>query len=165
MKNLMTRRILFGMLMAFVLVFSVQGIASAQSVSVSGDGSTTSSSSGTTVITDYRSTPNIERSFTITISGVKNGETVNIAESIAGVTDVNAEVTDVTVTRAPSPQTKFDIDDDTATADDTAGGSDVQISPAKGSLGVVTSILFSGGLGKPDSPTGTGILQAAGRSR
>ena len=54
MNNLTTRKIVLGLLMALVLAFSVQGTAEAQSVSVSGDGSTTSSSSGTTVITDYR---------------------------------------------------------------------------------------------------------------
>ena len=43
MNNLTTRKIVLGLLMALVLAFSVQGIAEAQSVSVSGDGSTTSS--------------------------------------------------------------------------------------------------------------------------
>ena len=57
MSNLTTRKIVLGTLMVLVLAFSVQGIAEAQSVSVSGDGSTTSASSGTTVITDYRDTP------------------------------------------------------------------------------------------------------------
>ena len=54
MNNLTTRKIVLGLLMTLVLAFSVPGIVDAQSVSVSGDGSTTSTSSGTTVITDYR---------------------------------------------------------------------------------------------------------------
>ena len=145
----MTRKIVFGMLMTLVLAFSVQGTVDAQSVSVSGDGATTSTSSGTTVIRAVPSALPIERSFTVSVSSVKNGETVNIA-------GVDAAVTAVEVTSAPSPQTKFDTDADTATPDvDSPGGLDTQITPAKGSLGTNVRIGFSG-LGKPDSPDGTG---------
>ena len=85
MNNLTTRQIVLGTLMTLVLAFSVPGIVDAQSVSVSGDGSTTSTSSGTTVITDYRTTPAVERSFTIRVSSAKNGETITITGS-SGVT-------------------------------------------------------------------------------
>ena len=133
--------------MALVLVFSVQGIAEAQSVSVSGDGSTTSASSGTTVITDYRDTPNVERSFTIRVSSAKNGENVTIGPT-------GATLTEVEVTSAPSPQTKFDNGDDPDS--DTPTSSDAQIAPAKGVIsGDLQTITFNG-LGKPDSATATG---------
>ena len=115
MNNLTTRKIVLGLLMALVLAFSVQGIAEAQSVSVSGDGSTTSSSSGTTVITDYRISPDVERSFTIRVSSAKNGETVTIDPT-------GASITEVEVTSAPSPQTAFDTDADSATDDEDAPG-------------------------------------------
>ena len=85
MNNLTTRKIVLGMLMTLVLAFGVQGIVNAQSVSVRGDGSTTSASSGTTVITDYRTTPAVERSFTISVSGAEDTETITIAGS-SGVT-------------------------------------------------------------------------------
>ena len=85
MSNLTTRKIVLGLLMVLVLAFSVQGIAEAQTVSVSGDGSTTSASSGTTVITDYRATPAVERSFTISVSKAKDGEIITITGS-SGVT-------------------------------------------------------------------------------
>ena len=67
-------KIVLGTLMTLVLAFSVPGIVDAQSVSVSGDGSTTSTSSGTTVITDYRTTPAVERSFTIRVSSAKTAK-------------------------------------------------------------------------------------------
>ena len=87
MSNLTTRKIVLGTLMVLVLAFSVQGIAEAQTVSVSGDGSTTSASSGTTVITDYRDPPAVavERSFTISVSKAKDGEIITITGS-SGVT-------------------------------------------------------------------------------
>ncbi len=81
MNTLTTRQIVLGLLMTLVLAFSVPGIVDAQSVSVSGDGSTTSTSSGTTVITDYRTTPAVERSFTITVSKAENGEVITIRGS------------------------------------------------------------------------------------
>ena len=147
MSNLTTRKIVLGTLMVLVLAFSVQGIAEAQTVSVSGDGSTTSASSGTTVITDYRDTPNVnvERSFTIRVSSAKNNETVTIAPT-------GARLTEVEVTSAPSPQTAFDDGDNPDS--DTPTGNDAQISPAKGDTGSQT-ITFNG-LGKPDSRTATG---------
>ena len=150
MNNLTTRKIVLGLLMALVLAFSVQGTAEAQSVSVSGDGSTTSSSSGTTVITDYRTTPDVERSFTIRVSSAKNGENVTIDPT-------GATLTEVEVTSAPSPQTAFDTDDDSATDDETTpGGSDTQISPAKGVISGGPETITFEGLGKPDSDTATG---------
>ena len=85
MSNLTTRKIVLGTLMVLVLAFSVQGIAEAQSVSVSGDGSTTSSSSGTTVITDYRLIPQVERSFTIRVSSAENNKTVTIVPTGARI--------------------------------------------------------------------------------
>ena len=78
MENLMTRKIVLGMLMAFVLSFGAQGIADAQSVSISGDGAASSSSTGITVITDFRTTPNARRSFTITVSKAEDGEEITI---------------------------------------------------------------------------------------
>ena len=150
MNTLTTRQIVLGTLMTLVLAFSVPGIVDAQSVSVSGDGSTTSTSSGTTVITDYRTTPAVERSFTIRISSAKNDETVTIAPT-------DATITKVDVTSAPSPQTKFDTDANSATDDeDTPGGSDDQISPAKGVLSGSPQTITFDGLGKPDSDTATG---------
>ena len=50
MSNLTTRKIVLGLLMTLVLAFGVQEIAEAQSVSVSGDGATTSSTSGTKIV-------------------------------------------------------------------------------------------------------------------
>ena len=150
MNTLTTRQIVFGLLMGFVLVFGVQGIVNAQSVSVSGDGSTTSSSRGTTVITDYRATPEVERSFTISVSNAKNAQTVTIDPT-------GATITEVRVTSAPSPQTKFDDGDNPDS--DTPTGTDQQIVPAKGVLaGNPTTITFNG-LGKPDSATATGSWQ------
>ena len=75
MNNLTTRKIVLGTLMALVLTFSVQGIADAQSVDVSGDGSTTSSSSGTKIVEGP--TP-VTRSFEIEVSGAEDGETIII---------------------------------------------------------------------------------------
>ena len=43
MKNLTTRKIVFGMLLAFVLALGVQGTVDAQDTSVSGDSAVTSS--------------------------------------------------------------------------------------------------------------------------
>ena len=127
MNNLTTRKIVLGLLMALVLAFGVQGnLANAQSVSVSGDGSTTSSSSGTTVITDYRTTPDVERSFTIRVSSAKNPENITIDPT-------DANIIKVEVTSAPSPQTKFDSGEDPDSDDPT--GTDTQISPAKGVTG------------------------------
>ena len=85
MNTLTTRKIVLGLLMTLVLAFSVPGIVNAQSVSVSGDGSTTSTSSGTTVITDYRTRPDVERSFTISVSKAKDDEIITITGS-TGVT-------------------------------------------------------------------------------
>ena len=106
-----------------------------------GDGSTTSASSGTTVITDYRDPPAVavERSFTIRVSSAKNDKNVTI-------TPAGATLTEVEVTSAPSPQTAFDTD----------AGSDEQIFPPKGVRpGSPQTITFNG-LGKPDSATATG---------
>ena len=82
MKNLMTQKFVFGLLMAFVLALGVQGVAAAQSVSDSGDGSTTSSSSGTvdyqtTDETDLETNP-LERSFTITVKDAEDADTIKI---------------------------------------------------------------------------------------
>ena len=75
MNNLTTRKIVLGLLMALVLAFGVQDTVDAQSVSVSGDGSTTSSSSGTKIVEGP--TP-VTRSFRITVSGAEDGENIII---------------------------------------------------------------------------------------
>ena len=96
MKNLTIHRLAFSVLMMCVLAFGVQGVVEAQSVSVSGDGSTSSASSGYTVITDYRTTPATQRSFRITVSGAEDGETITITglEGLTGTTTA----TDVSIT-------------------------------------------------------------------
>ena len=68
-----------------------------------------------------------------------------------------ARLTEVEVTSAPSPQTAFDTDDDSATDDETTpGGSDTQISPAKSVISGPPQTITFEGLGKPDSDTATG---------
>ena len=106
MKNLTTRKIVFGMLMALVMAFSVQGIVDAQSVSVSGDGATTSSDSGIQVIASPHETPNIERSFTITVNSAKNTNNITIRPNGATVTKVeilSAPTEAGTSTSQPTP--------------------------------------------------------------
>lgn len=73
MKNLMTHKFALGVLIALVLAFGVQGTVEAQTVSVSGDGSVTSASAGTTVILvgSDPSTTNLNRFFNITVGSVK----------------------------------------------------------------------------------------------
>ena len=79
MNNLTTRKIVLGLLMTLVLAFSMQGnLADAQSVDVSGDGATTSSSSGTKIVEGP--TP-VTRSFEIAVSGASDGETIIIGDS------------------------------------------------------------------------------------
>ena len=118
MKNLTTRKIVFGMLMALVLAFSVQGIVDAQSVSVSGDGATTSSDSGIQVIASPHTPAAIERSFTIQVNGAEDDENVTILPT-AGM--VPAVVTKIEVTSAPTNGT-----------------------PAKGEAGLSNTITFRG---------------------
>ncbi len=102
MKNLMTHKFAFGVLMMFVLAFGVQGTVEAQTVSVSGDGSVTSASAGTTVIlvgSDPSGTP-LNRFFNIAVNGVKG--TYNPSGSISGVTRTahSADTLDITLTGA-----------------------------------------------------------------
>ena len=95
MSNLTTRKIVLGTLMVLVLAFSVQGIADAQSVSLSGDGTTTSASAGVPIRTTDTDASTVQRFFTIGVTGANNGENVTITPS-------NASITEVEVTRAPS---------------------------------------------------------------
>ena len=86
MKNLTIHRLALGVLMAFVLAFGVQGVVEAQSVSVSGDGSTSSTSSGITVVeapSTNGSTPSpvVTRSFKIKVVNATDGQTVIITPS------------------------------------------------------------------------------------
>ena len=151
MNNLTTRKIVLGTLMVLVLAFSVQGIADAQSVSLSEDGTTTSASAGVPIRTTDTDASTVQRFFTIGVTGANNGESVTI-------TPLNASITEVEVTRAPTAQTSFiDGQGDSQT---TEQNGDAQISPANGdtttSSAVSTSRIDFSGLGRPDSPTATG---------
>ena len=123
MSNLTTRKIVLGLLMTLVLAFGVQEIAEAQSVSVSGDGATTSSTSGTKIVEGP--TP-VTRSFRITVSGAENDNIITIEGSagvtITGITGQDALINDhgivgpldqqsVTIT-ADAPNTWNDPTDD-----------------------------------------------------
>jgi hypothetical protein len=129
MKNLTTRKIVFGMLLAFVLALGVQGTVDAQDTSVSGDSAVTSSTKGTSIIsvaTISEANP-LERSFTLRVTKAEDRETVTITPT--GVT-----VTEIEVTSAPS---------DPASDPDDSG--DPEPSPAKDMI--VTSPISFDGLG------------------
>ena len=101
MKNLTTRKIVFGMLLAFVLALGVQGTVDAQDTSVSGDSAVTSSTKGTSIIsvaTISAANP-LERSFTLRVTKAKDGDEVTIDPTIG---DTDATVTKIEVTSAPS---------------------------------------------------------------
>ena len=133
----MTRKIVFGMLMAFVLAFSVQGVVEAQTTSVSGDSAVTSSTRGTAIISvsTVSSGNPLQRSFTVQVTGAEDGDQVTI-------TPTGATVTEIKVTSAPSDPTS---DPDDAT--------DPEPSPAKD--GIVTSPITFGGLGNKDDRSHT----------
>ena len=154
--KLFTHNTCFAMLLMLVLAFGVQGnLAHAQSVSLSGDGTTTSATAGVPIRTTDTTASTVQRSFTIRVTGANNGENVTIAPT-------NASITEVEVTSAPAPQTTFDTDADPATPPiNTPGGSDAQISPARGdtdttSTAITTTQIDFSGLGRPDSATATG---------
>ena len=68
-----------------------------------------------------------------------------------------AALTEVEVTRAPSPQTSFLTDADPPVSQNTpVGGHDEQISPARGVISGPPQTITFGGLGRPDSDTATG---------
>ena len=91
MKNLMTRRIVLGLLMTLVLAFSVQGIANALTLT-KGDG-------------DFQNA-NDDVSFTITFTAGLTGPELKSAYTPAsGYTTVSA--TDTGADRIPSSQTDF----------------------------------------------------------
>ncbi|MDE0012510.1 MAG: hypothetical protein OXU36_15270 [Candidatus Poribacteria bacterium] len=77
MKNLMTRKFVFGMLMAFVLVFSVQGIADALELSATSD---------TTQVKQSNDAP-FEIAFSVRLNG--NAMAYNDASPRQRVTDAN----------------------------------------------------------------------------
>ena len=139
MKNLTTRKFVFGMLMACVLAFGVQGVVEAQTTTVSGDTAVTSSTTGVMIIpvaTISTGDP-LERSFTLRVTA-EDGQTVTIP------TPTNAAVTEIKTTTAPS--------DPASDPDDAA---DPDPSPAKDEIVSGTTITF-GGLGtKNDGNAGT----------
>ena len=77
MSNLTTRKIGFGMLMVLVLAFSVPSIVDAQSVSVTGVGTTDSGDTGIEFIESAQSTSN--RFFNIRVNRAKDGQNIAIA--------------------------------------------------------------------------------------
>ena len=111
MSNLTTRKIVLGLLMVLVLAFSVQGIADAQSVDVSGDGSTTSSSSGTKIV---EGPIPVTRSFEIKVSGAEDGQTITIngtgsspTVAITKITGADKLLGEGTLTLSASPEGAF----------------------------------------------------------
>ncbi len=130
MKNLMTHKFAFGVLMALVLAFSVQGVVEAQTTRVSADSAITSSTAGTTTIPvfDISGTNLLTRSFTLTVTGAADGETV-------GITATGATVTEIRTTSAPGDP-----------ASDPDDGTDPEPSPALNDVVSGTTITF-GGLG------------------
>ena len=138
MKNLMTRKLVFGVLIACVLALGVQGIANAQTTSVSGDTAVTSATRGTAIISvsTISATNPLERSFTLTVTGAEDGDTVT-------VTPADATITEIKVTSAPSDP-----------ASDPNDATDPDPSPARDEI--VTSPITFGGLGtKNDGVDGT----------
>ena len=139
MKNLTIHRLALGMLTAFVLAFSVQGIAEAQTVSVSGDTAVKGSATGTAVISvaDISNANTLERSFTLRVTNAKDADDVALAPT-------NALITQIKVTSAPSDP-----------ASDPDDGSDPEPSPAKDAIVSGNTITF-GGLGtKNDNVAGS----------
>ena len=106
MKNLTTRKIVFGMLLAFVLALGVQGTVDAQDTSVSGDSAVTSSTRGTAIIsvsTISQANP-LERSFTVRVTGAEDGENV-------AITATGATIAEIETTSAPSRPSDTDETD------------------------------------------------------
>ena len=136
MINLMTQKFVFGLLMAFILALGVQGIADAQTVSVSGDSAVKGSAKGTTVISvaDISSTNTLERSFTLSVKNAKDTDDVEVSAT-------GATITQIKVTSAPSDP-----------ASDPDDSSDPDPTPAKDAIVSGNTITF-GGLGNKNDNT------------